>query len=107
MKKYIRTLTIYYDTDITSQEIPLFRGAILNVMGEKANLLFHNHIGDNSFRYAYPLIQYKRIDGKATVVCIDKGVDTIGQFIANFDNIVRIGDREEKHLNTTFETGFP
>ncbi len=96
MKKYIRTLTIYYDTEISSKETPLFRGVILNAMGDDANLLFHNHTDKNTFRYSYPLIQYKRIRGKAAVVCVNEGVDTIGQFIANYDNTVKIGNRVTK-----------
>ena len=94
--KYIRTLTIYYNTEISSREIPLLRGAILNSMGDKANQLFHNHIDNEKFRYSYPLIQYKRLGGKAAVVCVNEGADTIGQFISNFDKTVRIGEREEK-----------
>ena len=96
MKNYVRTLTIFYDTEISSSEIPLFRGAIINAMGDKANLLFHNHADKDSFRYSYPLIQYKRIKGKAAVVCVNEGADTIGQFISNFDKTVRIGKRVTK-----------
>lgn len=93
MKKYIRTLTIYYDTEISGYEIHLFRGAIIDAMGDKVNDLFHNHIGNDKFRYSYPLIQYKRINGKAVIVCVDKGVDTIGQFISKYDSPIRLKDR--------------
>ena len=55
MAKYIRTLTVYYDANISSKEIPYFRGAVLKSMGGKANILYHNHIDTGSFRYSYPL----------------------------------------------------
>lgn len=94
MAKYIRTLTIQTDADIHQKEIPLFRGAVLNSLGEKANLLFHNHLDDNKFRYSYPLIQYKRLGGKASVVCVEEGADLIGQFLTETSDKLRIGDRE-------------
>lgn len=37
MSKYIRTLTVFYDTEICYKEIPLFRGAVLKVLECKAN----------------------------------------------------------------------
>ena len=94
MPKYIRTLTITYDTEISYKEIPLFRGAVLKSMGDKANLLFHNHTGDETFRYAYPLIQYKRLGGKASMVCVEEGADFIGQFLSESDGTLKIGQRE-------------
>lgn len=94
MAKYIRTLTLITDAEIQHKEIPLFRGAVINSLGEKANILFHNHEKDNQFRYAYPLIQYKRISGKAAIVCIEDGVDLIGQFLTEASDKLKIGDRE-------------
>jgi hypothetical protein len=94
MAKYVRTLTIQTEADIRQNEVPLFRGAVINCLGERANLLFHNHIDDNKFRYSYPLIQYKRIGGKAAIVCIEEGVDIIGQFLTETDGIIKIGERE-------------
>ena len=94
MAKYIRTLTIQTDADIHQKEVPLFRGAVLNSLGEKANLLFHNHLEDDKFRYSYPLIQYKRLGGKAAIVCVEEGADLIGQFLTETSETLRIGDRE-------------
>ena len=94
MAKYVRTLTILTDVNIQQKEVPLFRGAILNILGEKANLLFHNHIEENKLRYSYPLIQYKRIGGKAAIVCIEEGADLIGQFLTEASDNLRIGNRE-------------
>ena len=96
MAKYIRALTVTFDTGISYKEIPLFRGAVLNSMGGKANMLYHNHIGSDTFRYSYPLIQYKRIGGKAAIVCIEEGADVIGQFLSEAANSIKIGEREAR-----------
>ena len=94
MAKYIRTLTVLTDADIHQKEIPFFRGAVLRSLGDKANLLFHNHLGDDKFRYAYPLIQYKRLGKKAAIVCVEEGADLIGQFLTEVSDTLTIGGRE-------------
>jgi len=96
MPKYIRTLTILFDTEINYKEIPLFRGAVLKSMGEKANLLYHNHTGEKSFRYSYPLIQYKRLGGKAAITCVEEGADIIGQYLSETSGFISLGGREVK-----------
>ena len=96
MPKYIRTLTIQFDTEISFKEIPLFRGAVLRSLGDKANLLFHNHTGESSFRYSYPLIQYKCLGGKAAITCVEEGVDIIGQLITEMPETIMIGEKELK-----------
>ena len=93
MSKYIRSLTVNFDTEISDKEIPFFRGAILNVMGEQANLLYHNHIGETSFRYSYPLIQYKRLGSNAAIIGIEEGADAIGQFLSESVGSLQIGQR--------------
>ena len=92
--KYIRTLTVLIDAEIRQNEIPLFRGAVIHSLGEHPNVYFHNHLEDDKFRYAYPLIQYKRLEGKAAIVCIEDGVDIIGQFLTEVDGTLTIGDRQ-------------
>lgn len=94
MAKYIRTLTILFDTEISFKEITLFRGAVIKSLGEHPNLFFHNHLDDEKFRYSYPLIQYKRLGGKAAIVCIEDGVDIIGQFLTEVNGTLTIGDRQ-------------
>lgn len=92
MEKNIKTLTIYYDAEIKLSEISLFRGAVLHFLGEQADPLYHNHIGDNSFRYAYPLIQYKRIHRRAAIVCIGRGIDNIGQLLSQTTESMTLGN---------------
>lgn len=92
--KYIRTLTIRTDAEISQNEVPLFRGAVINSLGEHPNVYYHNHLDNDKFRYSYPLIQYKRLDGKATIVCVEDGVDIIGQFLTEVDGKLTIGERK-------------
>ena len=94
MPNYVRTLTVVYDTDIQLKEISLFRGAIIGTLGDKADVLYHNHTGEDTYRYAYPLIQYKRIKGKAAIVCIERGADLIGEVMINTPDSIKLGDRE-------------
>ena len=92
--KYIRTLTVITDAEIRQKEVPLFRGAVIHSLGEHPNVYFHNHLDDDKFRYAYPLIQYKRLEGKAAIVCVEDGVDIIGQFLTEADGRLTIGERQ-------------
>ena len=92
--KYVRILTVLTDAEILQREVPLFRGAVISSLGEHPNLYFHNHLDDDKFRYAYPLIQYKRLGGKAAIVCVEDGVDIIGQFLTEVNGTLNIGDRQ-------------
>ena len=94
MAKHIRILTVIFDAEIKYKEIPLFRGAVLNSMGDKADLLYHNHTGATTVRYSYPLIQYKCLGGKAAIVCVAEGADVIGQYFSESTDTIRIGERE-------------
>lgn len=88
----IKTLTIQFDTPLRQSEISLFRGAIISAI-PSSNVLFHNHNG-KSLRYSYPLIQYKRIGGKAAITCIGKGVDAMEELFVNTNLNIRIGRRK-------------
>lgn len=94
MGNFVRTLVITFDTPIRHQEIPLFRGSILKCLGNQADILYHNHTGEGSLRYSYPLIQYKQIRGKAAIVCVEEGVDIIGQFLTQAPETITLGERE-------------
>lgn len=96
MIKEIKTLTVMYNATITHKEIVCFRGAVIKALGDNPNLLYHNHIDDSSYRFAYPLIQYKRINRKAAITCIEGGVDVIGQFLSETSEPLMIGRRETK-----------
>jgi len=72
-----RILTLKFGTPIHKDEISSLRGAINKLLEAENNVLFHNHEGE-TFRYSYPLIQYKRINRKAALVCINEGTEAIG-----------------------------
>lgn len=55
-------------------------------------LLFHNHEGEK-LRYDYPLIQYKRIAGKAAIVCLKQGTEDIGEFFSSNHFTLHLNDR--------------
>lgn len=55
-------------------------------------LLFHNHFDDGSFRYGYPLIQYKIINNKPVVLGINKGADLIAEHFLSIDKL-ELGDK--------------
>jgi len=89
----VRILLIRFKNTIEKKEITLLRGAIINSLGENGDVLFHNHEG-TTFRYAYPLVQYKRINQKAALVCVNEGADAVGTLFANTNFNLRLGDRE-------------
>ena len=93
----ITTLTVRFTNRMKQEELPLFRGAVIH-SAENADVLFHNHMSDDRLRYAYPLIQYKCIDGQAAVVCIGDGIADIENFLAHNPDSVRIGRRQEQLL---------
>lgn len=80
--KRLRILTIRFDLPIRYEELSRFRGAIINLTKEK-NDFFHNHT-ETGVIYRYPKIQYKKLGGKAALVCIDEGTEAIHDFFAGF-----------------------
>lgn len=93
MRRSINVFLIKFKNEIAFTEIPLLRGAVLNLLGSDAELLFHNHTSDTTFRYSYPLIQYKRIRKKAAIFCIGEGVETIGKLLNAQDYEISLGNR--------------
>lgn len=100
MSNYIRTLTINYDLPITQREIPHFRGAVIASLEHK-DILFHNHTGEDTLRYSYPLIQYKPIHKKAAVMGIGKGIDAITHLLSIPNYNFQIGKKSvEMHIES-------
>jgi hypothetical protein len=87
----VKTLILKFDNVIERYEISHFRGAVISSLNEN-NILFHNHLEDG-YRYAYPLIQYKRIHGKAAIVCVGEGTEAIGDFFASCNFKFKIGEK--------------
>lgn len=89
----IRILILKFKNLIGAEEVKYFRGAVIHALAED-NVLFHNHVEQN-YRYAYPLIQYKRIKKCAAIVCVNEGVEAIGNFFSNYRNQLCIGEKIE------------
>ncbi|MEE0911252.1 MAG: CRISPR-associated endonuclease Cas6 [Paludibacteraceae bacterium] len=98
MKNRIKLLIIRFKNELRTSEIKFFRGAVLSrVCGTPHDVLFSGHTEDG-LRYSYPLIQYKRIGGKAALVCIGEGVESIGEFFSSCDFDLQIGNREPERF---------
>ena len=85
-------LRVSFDAMIQNAEVPAFRAAIIDKVGE-SNLLFHHHLDQSKFLYRYPLIQYKAIHHQPTIICIDHGVDEIHKYFDKRNWDIRINDR--------------
>ena len=88
----IQTFVLQFDNGLTPEDIPKFRGAVISSLKQK-NILYHNHL-ENKFRYAYPLIQYKRIHQKAAIVCVGDGLKAIHELFASDNFLFIIGGKE-------------
>ena len=92
-----------FNQGISQEEIPYFRSAVTKTAGGKWDY-FHNHNLDKTggeYIYRYPLIQYKRIKGKAAIVCIGEGTEDIGHFFQNNKNTLSIGNRKAEFKTET------
>ena len=91
----IKCITILFSTPLSHPMIPKFRGAIISHLEDElgeSDVLFHNHI-ENSFRWSYPLIQYKSIDGKAAIVCLSEGLSKLVNLFSSLEKPVLIGKK--------------
>lgn len=85
-----KIITVRFKNSILSTDIEAFRGAVINALQDK-DILFHNHnLQDKGFRYSYPLIQYKRINKKAAIFCLEDGTESIGKFFLDSDMILNL-----------------
>lgn len=85
---------VRFSNNLKLGELERFRGAVIESIDDK-DVLFHNHISDN-YRYSYPLIQYKCLNGKASILCIEEGTEVVGKLLSKLNEELRIGDRYEK-----------
>jgi len=90
----IKILVIRFKNPLQRKEIAYFRGAVIHAIEDKnTDILFHNHT-EKQFRYSYPLIQYKRINKKAAIVCIQEGTEAIGQLFSSCNFTFDIGKQK-------------
>lgn len=86
--------TIIFNLRIQENELRLFRGAIIHLAGLE-EILFHNHIEDG-YRYSYPLIQYKIIQGHAAIICLEKGIEEVKNIIQKCPLTIKLGAKEKE-----------
>lgn len=104
----VKSTTIEFDLKISSKEVPMMRGAIIKLatstIKDNADLivLFHNHLTDTTFRYSYPLIQYKQINGNGAIVCIADGNYAFNSLIATHNKQIKIGNRKTEPLSIIY-----
>lgn len=72
----IPILRVDFDAEIAPSEVPAFRGAVIEKVGIEQEI-FHNHNneeGGNGYHYRYPLIQYKALEKRPTILFIGAAV---------------------------------
>lgn len=87
--------TIIFKNVISARELPLFRGAfILEMKKLDTNKLSHNHLDDDSLRYRYPLIQYKKSqEGNAAITLLNEGNELMPVFFCGRQFEIRLGNK--------------
>lgn len=88
-----KILILRYKNKLSHYELPFLRGAINYKLSDKSHILFHNHENDG-YRYSYPLIQYKRINQQAALVCVNEGTEAVGLLLLTDNSSYQIGDKE-------------
>lgn len=91
----VRYLTIQFDQALTPREVPYFRAAVIEKTRRESDL-FHNHREDGASVYRYPCIQYRPIQGKAAVVCLNAGADDIHHLLQHRDLSLQIGNQRRQ-----------
>jgi hypothetical protein len=93
---------VVFNNKIKSFEIEAFRGAISKLVGYE-HISFHNHLSDSKVTYAYPLVQYKIKNGKASFSFIANGVEDARTFFLQNNWEIEISGRKIKLEIDTFQ----
>jgi hypothetical protein len=89
--KKTETLLITFDGEIKPQDLPKFRGAIIQAGGKGD--LFHQHKDDGRTIGRYPLIQYKILHKKPALFCLGAGTFEAMKLFQGKPLELRIGDQ--------------
>ena len=54
--KNTHVLLIKFKNKISDDEVQFFRSSIIQKLGDQPDILYHNHVEKNKYRYSYPLI---------------------------------------------------
>ncbi|MDR1886410.1 MAG: CRISPR system precrRNA processing endoribonuclease RAMP protein Cas6 [Prevotellaceae bacterium] len=90
--KRVSILTVRFKNEIDSNEIQQFRDTVMKML--TGNNVFSYTPTGKKLRHPYPLIQYKRLNGKASIVCVEEGTESIGEFFSNIRNSFYLDDKE-------------
>lgn len=74
-------------------ELRCFRGAIIDMVGRE-NTSFHNH-EELGYKYGYPTIQYKVMDGQVCLIGIRESAIPIMQLAGRFPATIQIGKKQK------------
>ena len=87
----IKEIILRFDgIQVRNSDIPKFRG-FLSSKYPNYNII-HNHLNDGSLRYSYPLIQFKTINHKPTILGINEGIELLKKVFMEIEGI-KIGER--------------
>lgn len=86
----IKLINISFGNQLSQSELPYFRGAMIKFMENSE--LSHNHT-ETGVKYRYPLIQYKIIDNRPTIIAINEAVEISTRIISRCDYKCNIGNR--------------
>lgn len=94
MKK-IKVLHVIFDNHFEPYNVIALRAAIAKNIA-KNKLLFHHHIDDNRRLFRYPLAQFKIINNKAHIYCIEDACEPMMEFLSSNKYDIEIGSNKIK-----------
>jgi hypothetical protein len=105
----INTIIIKFpEINLLTRDAHKLRGYFGNVFKEHSPLL-HNHFTDGSYRYAYPLVQFKVIDAVPYLVGFNEGADLLLKLFLKIKEIDIEGEKypvlskNMQQINTNLE----
>lgn len=82
---------VFLSIPLNYRETSWLRGAVIKLLSVP-DVLFHNHT-QSGYRYSYPLVQYKSIDGKAALLFVGELEAELQQFLERACGEIKIGQR--------------
>jgi hypothetical protein len=83
----IHTLSVIFNLRLRQDELPAFRGAVIDVAGRE-NEIFHNHnnhddedVENPRYHHRYPLVQYRIQNHAASLFGINEGAEAIDRLL--------------------------
>jgi hypothetical protein len=100
----IKTIILSFECDERVKNRPdLLRGNFATCF--EKNLLMHQHEGEDKYLYRYPMVQYKILDGKSTVLGIGKGAELLNK-IHKEVNVIDMNGHKYEIIEKTIFCGY-